>query len=75
MHISDTEILEMTNICSIEVINFKQELRQSGRLVRLPNKRVSKQISYRQIADGERLAHKPKKRFKDCLKQAIKNAA
>ena len=72
MHISDTEILEMANIGSIEVLISKQQLRWSGHLVRLPNERIQKQIFYGQLTDGKRLAHKPKKRFKDCLKQTFK---
>ena len=72
MHISDTEILEMANIASIEVLISKQQLRWSGHLVRLPNERIPKQIFYRKVTDGKKLAHKPKKRFKDCLKQIFK---
>ena len=72
MHISDTEILEMANIGSIEVLISKQQLRWSGNLVRLPNERIPKQIFYGQLTDEKRLAHKPKKRFKDCLKQTYK---
>ena len=72
MHISDTEILEMANIGSIEVLISKQQFRWSGHLVRLPIERISKQIFYGQLTDGKRLAHKPKKRFKDCLKQTFK---
>ena len=72
MHISDTKILEMANIGSIEVLISKQQLKWNGHLVRLPNERIPKQIFYGQLTDGKRLAHKPKKRFKDCLKQTFK---
>ena len=72
MHISDTEILEMAYSSSIGVLISKQQLRWSGHLIRLPNERIPKQIFYRQLIDGKRLAHKPKKRFKDCLKQTFK---
>ena len=47
MHISDTEILEMANIGSIEVLTSKQQLKWSGHLVRLPKERISKQIFYK----------------------------
>ena len=60
MHISDTEILEMANISSIEVLSSKQQLRWSGNLVKLPNERIPKQMFYGQLTDGKRLAHKPK---------------
>ena len=40
MHISDTEILEMANIGSIEVLISKQQLRWSGHLVRLPKANI-----------------------------------
>ena len=73
MHISDTEILEMANIGSIKVLISYQQLRWSGHLVSLPNERIPKQIFYGQLTDGKRLAHKPKKRFKDSLKQTFKN--
>ena len=72
IHISDTEIFEMANIGSIEVLTSKQQLGWSGHLVRLPNERISKQIFYGQLTDGKRLAHKPKKRFIACLKQTFK---
>ena len=71
MHISDTEILEMTKTGSIEVLISKQQLRWSRNLVGLPNERIPKQIFYGQLTDGKRLTHKPKKRFKDYLKQTF----
>ena len=61
MHICDTEILEMANIGSIDVLISKQQLRWSGHLVRLPNKRIPKQIFYGQLTDGKELAQKSKK--------------
>ena len=61
----------MENICSIEVLISKQQLRWSGHLVRLLNERIPKRIFHKQLADGRRLTHKPKKRFKDCLKQTF----
>ena len=72
MYINDTGILEMANIGSIKVLISKQQLKWSGHLVRLPNERIPKQIFYRQLTDGKRLANKPKKRFEDCLKQTFK---
>ena len=72
MHISDTEILERANIGSIEVLISKHQLKWNGHLVRFPNERITKQIFNGKFTDGKRLAHKPKKRFKDCLKQTFK---
>ena len=44
------------------------QLRWAGHLVRMEDKRLPKQLFYEELTNGKRPRHKPKKRFKDCLK-------
>lgn len=72
--IPDTEVLEKTNIPSIEMLIFKARLRWTGHLVRMEDDRIPKQLFYGELKSGKRKASKPKLRFKDCLKDTLKKA-
>ena len=48
-------------------------VRWAGHVVRMSDDRLPKQLFYGELATGKRPRHKPKKRFKDCLKNSMKD--
>ena len=62
----------MANITSIEALLIKHQLRWAGHLVRMPEKRLPKQIFYSELSSGTRKRGRQKKRFKDTLTENIK---
>ena len=68
----DTDILSQSGLPSIEAVIMLNRLRWSGHLFRLEDVRIPKQIFYGEVALGARKVGKPKKRFKDSLKDTLK---
>ena len=71
--VTHNEMLHRTNLQSIEGSLIKAQLRWSGHVHRMPDDRFPKRVMYGQLAEGTRLPHGPKKRYKDQLKQSMKN--
>ena len=46
-------------------------MRWAGHVVRTGDARLPKQLFYGQLRDGKRPQHKPRKRYKDCLKNNL----
>ena len=69
--IPDTEILERSNLNSVESMIHRHRLRWVGNLVRMPDSRLPKQIFYGELCEGKRPQHKPKLRFKDSVKASL----
>ena len=67
------EILRRAGLPSIECAGAKNQLKWVGHVCRMPDSRYPKQVLYGQIAEGQRPAHGPKKRFKDHLKKTMKS--
>ena len=67
------EILRRAGLSSIECVAAKNQLRWVGHVCRMPDSRYPKQVLYGQLAEGQRPAHGPKKRFKDHLKKTLKS--
>ena len=51
---------------------MKNQLRWAGHVVRMEDERIPKQLFYGELMTGKRPQHKPKKRFKDCIKNNLK---
>ena len=66
------EILRRAGLPSIECTIGKNQLRWVGHVFRMPENRFPRQVLYGQLAEGQRPAHGPKKRFKDHLKKNMK---
>jgi Reverse transcriptase (RNA-dependent DNA polymerase) len=71
--VPDTEILKKAGIQSIESTILKYRLRWLGHVVRLQDSRLPKQLLYGELL-GSRPPFKPRKRFKDGIKDALKKA-
>ena len=68
----DTTVLERADCPNIESMLAAQQLSWAGHVVRMGDDRLPKQIFYGELANGKRPRHKPKRRFKDCLKDTMK---
>ena len=67
------EILRRAGLPSIECTICKNQLRWVGHVLHMPQDRYPRQILYGQLAEGQRPAHGPKKRFKDHFKKNMKS--
>ena len=70
-HTPDREVLEKVNTISIEAHIHRHRPRWVGHVIRLNNDRIPKQLLYGELSVGSRPQHKPKKRFKDCVKDSL----
>ena len=68
----DTEVLHIADCLSIEAQMVYSQMRWSEHVVRMEDSRLPKHLFYGQLKIGERPRHKPKKRFKDCVKGNLK---
>ena len=71
--VTHNQMLNRTGLQSIEGILTKAQLRWSGHVYRMPEDRLPKRVLYGQLSEGTRLPQGPKKRYKDQLKQSLKN--
>ena len=71
-HLPDTEILHRAGLRSIESLLILHRLRWVGTLVRMSDHRLPKQALYGELAVGKRPPHKPRTRFKDCIRNDLK---
>ena len=67
----DTEVLAQAGLSSIESMIHLYRLRWTGHLVRLEDDRIPKQLLFGELSLGKRPQFKPKKRFKDSLKDSL----
>nr|VZI23159.1 unnamed protein product [Spirometra erinaceieuropaei] len=70
--ISDTDVLERTGILIIYTMLRQLQLRWSGHLVRMDDKRLPKRLSYTDFVAGFRRREGKIRRYKDTLKSSLK---
>ena len=70
--IPNTAVLEKCKISGIEALLMRSQLRWSGHLVRMADERLPKAVFYGQLKHGSRAQGRPKKRYKDMLKEHLK---
>ncbi|XP_066930186.1 uncharacterized protein [Clytia hemisphaerica] len=51
---------------------MRNQMRWTGHLVRMKDKRLPKRLFFGEMKNGKRPSHKPKKRFKDVIKSNLK---
>ena len=64
----DTTVLEKAECPNMKCFIVLSQLRWAGHNVRMEDTRIPKQLFYGELVNGKRPRHKPKKRYKDCLK-------
>ncbi|XP_019641391.1 PREDICTED: uncharacterized protein LOC109482934 [Branchiostoma belcheri] len=72
-HTPDTEVLSRANMPSIHTLIEKAQARWAGHVRRMNDSRIPKMLLYGELAEGKRLAGRPKLRFKDSLKATLKS--
>ena len=70
--ISNEEVLRRTDVEDMEVMLVRTRLRWLGHNCRMNNDRPVKQLLYCELAHGSRSIGRPKLRFKDTCKSALK---
>ena len=68
----DTDVLVKAGCTSIESLITSNQMRWTGHVVRMDDDRLPKQLLYGELHIGKRPRHKPKKRYKDCIKNNLK---
>ncbi|BHF64254.1 hypothetical protein SprV_0200725500 [Sparganum proliferum] len=68
----DMKVLKRTGILGIQVVLRQLRLRWSGRLLRMHDERLSKQLYYGDVATGARRQGGQTHRYKDTLKRQLK---
>ena len=70
--IPDTEVLQRSNSVSIDSMLMESQLRWSGHIARMPDYRLPKRVFFGEFCSGNRSRGRPRKRYKDTLKVALK---
>lgn len=72
--VSNAEVLRRTKSASIEATLIKAQLRWSGHMIRMDRTRLPRQVFYGELKSGKRNTGRPRKRYKDNIKQHLKTA-
>ena len=73
--VTNLQVLDRANAVSIEALLFKVQLRWTGHVIRMDASRLPQQILYGELARGTRKTGRPKKRYKDCIKETLKQCS
>ena len=68
-------MLDRANAVSIEALPLKAQLRWTGHVIRMDVSRMPQQILYGELVRGSRKKGRPKKRYKDCIKETLKQCS
>ena len=70
--VPDTEVLQRAQMEGIHAILLRHQLRWAGHVHRMDDCRLPKRLFYGELLTGKRTTGRPKKRYKDTLKGALK---
>ncbi|TWW65546.1 hypothetical protein D4764_21G0004460 [Takifugu flavidus] len=70
--VTNLAVLDRAGLVSIETMIMKAQLRWSGHLIRMDSTRLPRQVFYGVLSQGQRNTGRPKKRYKDCIKDSLK---
>ena len=73
--VTNLQALDRANAVSIEALLFKAQLRWTGHVIRMDASRMLRQILYGELMRGTRKKGRPKKRYKDCIKETLKQCS
>ena len=69
---SNLDVLDRTGLVSIEAMILKAQLRWTGHVIRMDSPRLLHQLLYGELVQGSCPLDYPKKRFKDSIKDHLK---
>ncbi len=70
---TESHILKQADLPSIHTLLQRNQARWAGHVVRMSDERLPKQLLYGQLSEGKRHRGRPKKRFKDSLKDSLRS--
>ena len=70
--VTNTEVLERANCSSIESMIRRSRLRWLGHVSRMDNSRIPKQLLFGELKLGKCNRGRPRKRWKDCIKEDLR---
>jgi len=70
--VPDTDVLQRAESESIHAILLRSQLRWGGHVQRMDDSRLPKRLLYGELTAGQRSLGRPKKRYKDSLKESLK---
>ena len=73
--VTNLQVLDRANAVSIEALLLKAQLRWTGHVIRMDASRMPRQIIYGELVRGSRKKGRPKKRYKDCIKETLKQCS
>ena len=71
--VPDTKVLERSGLTSIQTLLRKNKVRWVGHVTRMGDERIPKKLLYGQLKEGKRSVGRQKKRYKDTLKESLKD--
>ena len=71
--VPDTRVLERSGMISIQTLLRKNKIRWAGHVTRMGDDRIPKRLLYGQLKEGKRSVGRQKKRYKDTLKESLKD--
>ena len=72
--VTNLEVLDRATLASIETMVLKAQLRWTGHVIRMEPFRLPRQLLYGELRQGQKPRGRPKKRFKDCIKNNLKHS-
>ena len=73
--VTNLQVLDRANAVSIEALLLKAQLRWTGHVIRMNASRMPRQILYGELVRGTRKKGRPKKWYKDCIKETLKQCS
>ena len=70
--VPDTEVLQRAEMESTHALLLRSQLRWAGHVLRMDDNCLPKRLLYGELTVGKRPLGRPKKRYKDTLKEALK---
>ena len=71
--VTNLEELDRAGLTSIEVMIMNGQLCWTGHVIRMDRSRLPRQLLYGALSQGHRTQGRPKKRYKDCIKDHLKH--
>ena len=72
--VTNLEVLDRAGLLSIEAMIVSAQLRWTGHVIRMEPHRLPLQLLYSELKQGQRPRGRPKKRYKDCVKEHLKHS-
>ena len=70
--VTNIKVLKRAGLPSMEELLMRKYLRWTGHLLRMPTDRLSRQVLYSQLPDGQQPRGRPRLRYKDTIKRNLK---